>query len=137
MYALFFSTNFIRNDIALWPCMHFVTNTIRNDITPWHRSQYDVALDNYPAWESLPLPSSTVSPKFGLNLSLNRGVVGAPQMTSQPVSSIFLRSPLHALWDLADSRPVHSLMLSSHLVFGLPCLLPPFHCALQDDFGQT
>ena len=31
-----------------------------------------------------------------------------------------------ALWDLATSRPVYSLMLSSHLFRGLPCLLPPF-----------
>ena len=31
-----------------------------------------------------------------------------------------------ALWDLANSRPVHSLMLSSHLFLCLPCLLPPF-----------
>ena len=31
-----------------------------------------------------------------------------------------------ALWDLANSRPVHSLMLSSHLFFCLPCLLPSF-----------
>ena len=31
-----------------------------------------------------------------------------------------------ALWDLANSRPVHSQMLSSHLFFCLPCLLPPF-----------
>ena len=31
-----------------------------------------------------------------------------------------------ALWDLANSRPVHSLMLSSHLSLCLPCLLPPF-----------
>ena len=31
-----------------------------------------------------------------------------------------------ALWDLANSRPVHSLMLSSHLFLFLPCLLPPF-----------
>ena len=32
----------------------------------------------------------------------------------------------YALWDLANSRPVHSLMLSSHLFFCPPCLLPPF-----------
>ena len=32
-----------------------------------------------------------------------------------------------ACWDLANSRPTHSLMLSSHL-FCLPCLLPPFLC---------
>ena len=31
-----------------------------------------------------------------------------------------------ALWDLANSRPVHLLMLSSHLPLCLPCLLPPF-----------
>ena len=30
-----------------------------------------------------------------------------------------------ALWDLTNSRPVHSLMLSSHLFFCLFCLLPP------------
>ena len=31
-----------------------------------------------------------------------------------------------ALWDLENSRPVHSLMLSSHLFLCLPCLLPLF-----------
>ena len=31
-----------------------------------------------------------------------------------------------ALWDLANSRPVHSLMLSSHLFLCLPRRLPPF-----------
>ena len=31
-----------------------------------------------------------------------------------------------ALWDLANSRPVHSMRLASHLFFCLPCLLPPF-----------
>ena len=31
-----------------------------------------------------------------------------------------------ALWEVANSRPVHSLMLSSHLFFCLPCLLPSF-----------
>ena len=30
-----------------------------------------------------------------------------------------------ALWDLANSRPVYSLMLSSHLFLCLPCFLPP------------
>ena len=33
-----------------------------------------------------------------------------------------------AFWDLANSRPVHSLMLSSHLFFCLPCLLPLSLC---------
>ena len=31
-----------------------------------------------------------------------------------------------ALWDMANSRPVHSLTSSSHLFLCLPCLLPPF-----------
>ena len=31
-----------------------------------------------------------------------------------------------ALWDLPNSRPVHSLMLSSHFFLCPPCLLPPF-----------
>ena len=31
-----------------------------------------------------------------------------------------------ALWDLANARPVHSLMLSSLLFLCLPCLLPDF-----------
>ena len=31
-----------------------------------------------------------------------------------------------ALWDLPNSGPVHSLMLSSHLFLCLPCLPPPF-----------
>ena len=49
---------------------------------------------------------------------LTARVIGAPQMILQPFSP--------ALWDLANSRPVHSLMLSSQLFLCLPCLLPPF-----------
>ena len=43
-------------------------------------------------------------------------------------TTTFLHSSLFsiALWDLVNSRPVHSLMLSSYLFFCLPCLLPPF-----------
>ena len=37
--------------------------------------------------------------------------------------SIFLFST--AFWDLANSRPIHSLMLSSHDFFCLTCLLTP------------
>ena len=33
-----------------------------------------------------------------------------------------------ALWGLPNSRPVHSLMLSSYLFLCLPCLLPPSLC---------
>ena len=40
----------------------------------------------------------------------------------------FLHFPLFstALWDLSNSGPVRSLMLSSHLFLCLPCLLLPF-----------
>ena len=56
---------------------------------------------------------------------LTTRVVGAPQMISQPSLSNFVLFST-ALWDLANSRLVHSLMLSSHLLLCLPCLLPPF-----------
>ena len=59
------------------------------------------------------------------HLSLNRaGRWG----TTDGFRASFLYFPLFCttLWDLANSRPVHSLMLSSHLFLCLPCLLPPF-----------
>ena len=56
---------------------------------------------------------------------LTARVVGTPQMISQPISSIFSLFST-ALWDLVNSRPVHTLMLSSYLFLHLPCLLPPF-----------
>ena len=59
------------------------------------------------------------------HLSLNRkGRWG----TTDDLTNSFLHFSLFstALWELADSRPVHSLMLSSHLFLCLPCLRPPF-----------
>ena len=50
---------------------------------------------------------------------LTTRVVGAPQTISQPVFSI-------AFLDLVNSRLANFLMLSSHLLLCLPCLLPPF-----------
>ena len=48
--------------------------------------------------------------------------------TTDDFATSFLHFSLFstALCDLANSRPVHSLMLSSHLFLCLPCLLPPF-----------
>ena len=48
--------------------------------------------------------------------------------TTDDFANSFLHFSLFstALWDLANSRPVHSLMLSSHLFLCLACLLPPF-----------
>ena len=67
---------------------------------------------------------------------LTARVVGAPQIISQLVSSIFPCSPLPSgNWRTPGlSIPWCSLPTSSSvcLVF-----LPPFHCALQDGFGQT
>ena len=59
------------------------------------------------------------------HLSLNReGRLG----TTDDFATSFLHFSLFstALWDLENSRPVHSLMLSSHLFLCLPCLRPPF-----------
>ena len=48
--------------------------------------------------------------------------------TADNYATSFLHFPLFstALSDLPNSRPVHFLMLSSHLFLCLPCLLPPF-----------
>ena len=59
------------------------------------------------------------------HLSLNReGRWG----TTDDFAAGFLHFSLFstAFWDSANSRPVHSLMLSSHLFLCLPCLLPLF-----------
>ena len=70
------------------------------------------------------------------HLSLNR--VGRWGTTDDFATS-FLHFSLFstAFWDLRNSRPVHSLVLFSHLFLCLPCLLLPFPCTLQDGFGQT
>ena len=56
---------------------------------------------------------------------LTARVVEAPQ---NDFTTSFLHFSLlsSALWNLTNSRPVYSLMLSSHLFFCLPCLLLPF-----------
>ena len=68
---------------------------------------------------------SLSSPHHHHNLSLNRK---GPWGITDDFAISFLHFPLFstALWDLPNSRPVHSLMLSSHLFLCLPCLLPPF-----------
>ena len=76
--------------------------------------------------------TSTSSPKTGVKYhhhhhhqSLNReGRWG----TTHNFATSFLHFSLFAtvLWDLPNSRPVHSLMLSSHLFLCPPCLLPSF-----------
>ena len=48
--------------------------------------------------------------------------------TTDDFATSFLHFSLffNALWDLANSRPVHPLMLSCHLFLCVPCLLPRF-----------
>ena len=48
--------------------------------------------------------------------------------TTDDFATSFLHFSLFStvLWDLPNSRPVHSRMLSSHLFLCPPCLLPPF-----------
>ena len=60
-----------------------------------------------------------------LHLSFN---CGGRWGTTDDFTTTFLHFSLFstALWDLANSRPVHSRMLSSHLFLCPPCLLPPF-----------
>ena len=55
----------------------------------------------------------------------------------------FATSVLHfsllctALWDLANSRPIYSLVFSSHSFLCLSRLLPPFTVPCADGFGRT
>ena len=56
--------------------------------------------------------------------------------TTDDFATSFLHFPLFstALWDFPNSRPVHSLMLSSHLFLCLPCLLSPLSLCLAGWF---
>ena len=71
-----------------------------------------------------------------LHLFLNRE---GRWVTIDDFTTSFLHFSLFGtdLWDLANSRPVHSLMFPSQLVFCLPCLLVPFTVPWQMVFGQT
>ena len=59
--------------------------------------------------------------------------------TTDSFTTSFLHYSLFstALWNLAKSRSVHSLITSSYLFFSLPCLLPPFTVPCRMVFGQT
>ena len=67
---------------------------------------------------------------------LTVGVVWAPQMTSQPVSSIFvsvLRCPFGL--GILQACPFPDFVFPPLLMSALS--FPPFHCASQNGFGQT
>ena len=60
------------------------------------------------------------------HLSLNHEGPWGTRTTDDFATSFLHFPPFSAaLWDLANSRSVHSLMLSSQLFVCLPCLLPP------------
>ena len=66
-------------------------------------------------------------PWFELTSSSPRNCEGRWCTTDDFATSFFHFSLFStALCDLANSRPVHCLMLSFHLFLSLPCLLPPF-----------
>ena len=72
---------------------------------------------------------------ISFHLSLNReGRLG----TTDDFTTSFLHFSLFstALWDLANSRPVNSLMLFPPLTLSA-LSSSPFHCALQNGFCQT
>ena len=72
---------------------------------------------------------------FPLHLSINRK--GRWGTTDDLTTNFLCFSVIStALWDFVNSRPVHSLMLSSYLFFCLPCLLPLFTVPCKM-FGQT
>ena len=78
------------------------------------------------------LQSIFLSSYLSLNLEGHWG-------TTDDFATSFLHFSLFstALWDLENSRPVHSLMLASHLFLCLPCLLPPFLVPLQDGLTKA
>ena len=102
----------------------------------WPRSyNLDMTQELWPGHDSVVLcivlfANAKIFPNTGLTLlhlhpSLNReGRWG----TTDDFTTSFLHFSLFstALWKLANSRPVYSLMLSSYLFFCLPPLLPPF-----------
>ena len=70
---------------------------------------------------------------FIFTYHLTAGVVGAPQMTSQPVSSIFLCSLLPLGLGKLQARPFPDVVFPSLPLSALSS--SPSHCALQDGFG--
>ena len=66
---------------------------------------------------------------------LTMGVVGAPQMTPQPISSIFLCSPLPSGTCQTPGLYIPDVVFPPLFLSASPS--SPFHCALQDGFGKT
>ena len=72
---------------------------------------------------------------FHFTCPLTVVVVGAPQVTSQPVSSIFRRSQLGP--GELQACPFPDVVFPHFFPSALSSLPPPLHCVLQNGFGQT
>ena len=70
-----------------------------------------------------------------LHLLLNCWGVWAPQMTSQPVSSIFLCSPMPSGTCWTPGLSIPDVVFPPIFLSALSS--SPFHCAVQNGFGQT
>ena len=114
---------------------HTHTHTHLHTHIKWFHYYYFIwrrVVSFYCAWHFLLLCTETFRVTnllpyqyFHLHLSLNcQGLWGNTDDFTKNFLHFFLSST--AIWDLVNSRPVHSLMLSSHLFFCLPYLLPPF-----------
>ena len=126
-----------------------VTGRTRRDTRTWLTQTYHVTSASWPrppTWLSFSLPPSSLfcwswRPSFTGKGFIHRLWCHSSHHLSQlflngegrwGTTDNFTTSSLHfplfstALWDLPNSRPVHSLMLSSHLFLCLLCLLPPF-----------
>ena len=68
---------------------------------------------------------------------LTARVAGAPQMILQPISSIYFYPVLHCLLEPAEFQacPFPDVVFPPLPLSAL--FSSPFHCALQDGFGQT
>ena len=81
------------------------------------------------------VPQLYVTIYTALQLHLNLNYEGHWGTTNNFTSTLIHFSLfLTALWDLANSRPVHSLMLFSHLFLLSVLSSSPFQCALEDGF---
>ena len=105
-------------------CIGLLTFSVHTVITTtqWMPNRVPRILES--AWKSLNL-KAPVHHLISSHLPFNReGCWG----TTDDFATSFLHFSLFptALWDLANSRPIHSLVLSSHLFLCLSCLLLPF-----------
>ena len=71
-----------------------------------------------------------------LQFDLSLNCRGCWEITDDFTSFLQFSLFLTALLDLVNSRPVHSLMLSSDLFFYLPCLLLPFTVPCKMIWGR-